>query len=63
MAVEGKGISAMEALKERLRQAWDRYKIYAEASMDQGVFPAPFGATTEEKQLREAVAEYHVRPW
>jgi hypothetical protein len=61
MAVESKRVSAAEILGVRLRHAWDEYKIYAESCVDKGIFPAPFGTTTEEKQLREAVAAYHVR--
>jgi hypothetical protein len=44
-------------MKDELRRLWENYKIYAESCIEAGVFPAPFGATEEERELKKTIGE------
>lgn len=48
-----------QELQNRLIELWNRYKIYAESCIKTGVFPAQFGATSEEKELKEQIELYY----
>jgi hypothetical protein len=47
----------MTNLNSELLDAWNKYKIYAEACIKSGAFPAPFGCTEEEMNLKMKVKD------
>lgn len=40
---------------KKLKEVWNRYRLYAESCIRNGNFPAPFGTTKEERDLKEEV--------
>lgn len=42
-----------------LFKLWEEYKIYANACVKAGVFPAPFGVTEAEQSIRNRLEEFH----
>ena len=40
-----------EEMKTELKTLWARYRIYADACVDAGTLPAPFGVTAAEGDL------------